>query len=429
GDLFVYDTNTKEVTTQTLYDDVGQSHSWGVYGSMLLAQDGNVYGSAGNRLFRLDADKNLTTLFQSANVRRVVEDHQGRIWFSGGPDQTLMRYNTVATSDEETDTTALSEVISTANSLVEEAVVGDEVGQYPQAAVDALEAAIADAESVLAGNDADQVEVDGAVTSLDQAVTTFKAAVITEASLDTTVLSSAISEANDKVSNAEVGEEEGEYPQTAVDALEAAIADAESVLADNEADQAEVDAAVITLNQASAAFEAAVITDNPGDDSSIPDPNAEVLVSVKAEEFSVEKSVENMMAFEYTDAATEYQGQMHLGGTRDGRWTAYENIDFTGATDIVFTQATNKNGGSVELRLDSKGGELIGSYEITDSEGTFDVVEKLNVPISTVEGTHDLYLVYKATHTTSVAHIISFDLVRDSSIPDPNAEVLVSVKA
>uniref|UniRef100_UPI00388EC45B carbohydrate binding domain-containing protein n=1 Tax=Radiobacillus sp. PE A8.2 TaxID=3380349 RepID=UPI00388EC45B len=180
GDLFVYDTNTKEVTTQTLYDDVGQSHSWGVYGSMLLAQDGNVYGSAGNRLFRLDADKNLTTLFQSANVRRVVEDHQGRIWFSGGPDQTLMRYNTVATSAEEADTTALSEVISTATSLVEGAVVGDEVGQYPQAAVDALETVIAEAEAVLEDDNANQSTVDAAVSTVNTAIDAFNASVILE---------------------------------------------------------------------------------------------------------------------------------------------------------------------------------------------------------------------------------------------------------
>lgn len=94
GELFILDTTTNTISsTQTLYGNVEASHDWGVYDSILLSEDGNVYGSAGMRLFKLDPDQNLTTLFQSETVRRVVEDHQGRLWFSGGPDQTLFRYN------------------------------------------------------------------------------------------------------------------------------------------------------------------------------------------------------------------------------------------------------------------------------------------------------------------------------------------------
>ncbi|WP_407272004.1 carbohydrate-binding protein [Radiobacillus sp. PE A8.2] len=239
--------------------------------------------------------------------------------------------------------------------------------------------------------------------------------------VDTEALSSAINEANSKISGADVGEEVGEYPQAAVDALEATIADAEAVLEDDEADQSEVDAAVTTLNEAVATFEAAVIIEEQ--DPSIPDPNAEVLVTVQAEDFSPEKSVENMTAFDYEGSAPEYAGDRHLGGTRDGRWTAYESIDFTGATDIIFTQSTNKTGGAVDLRLDSKDGQLIGSYEITESAGTHDVVEKVNVPISTVEGTHDLYLVFRASHSTAATHIFQFELVARGS-GDPGEDTV-----
>ena len=85
---------------------------------------------------------------------------------------------------EEVDKAALAAAISVAENLFEEAVVGTEVGQYPQEAKDAFGAAIAAAKTVYNDSNATQNQVDDAVTALNMAIDTFKAAEIKEASAD-----------------------------------------------------------------------------------------------------------------------------------------------------------------------------------------------------------------------------------------------------
>ncbi|MBB3108050.1 beta-xylosidase [Paenibacillus phyllosphaerae] len=82
------------------------------------------------------------------------------------------------------DKTALNDAITNAQILYDAAVVGMQPGQYPQAARDALEAAIAAAKAVKDKANATQSEVDNAVTVLIQAADTFKAAVVKPASAD-----------------------------------------------------------------------------------------------------------------------------------------------------------------------------------------------------------------------------------------------------
>ncbi|WP_425497308.1 dockerin type I domain-containing protein [Paenibacillus phyllosphaerae] len=82
------------------------------------------------------------------------------------------------------DKTALTTAITNAQSLYDAAVVGTQPGQYPQAAKDALGAAIEAAKAVKDKANATQSEVDNAVTALGSAVDTFKAAVVKPASAD-----------------------------------------------------------------------------------------------------------------------------------------------------------------------------------------------------------------------------------------------------
>ena len=78
------------------------------------------------------------------------------------------------------DTTALKAVITAAQVKVDQAVVGDQPGQYPQAAVDALKAAIAAAERVV-DTAATQAEVTAAIEALQAAVQAFDDAAATAA--------------------------------------------------------------------------------------------------------------------------------------------------------------------------------------------------------------------------------------------------------
>lgn len=72
------------------------------------------------------------------------------------------------------DYSALKSEIASAKEVAEGAVAGTEVGQYPQDAIDTLNAAIAAAEAVADDEDADQETVDAAADTLKEAVATFK---------------------------------------------------------------------------------------------------------------------------------------------------------------------------------------------------------------------------------------------------------------
>ncbi|MCL6605712.1 MAG: carbohydrate-binding protein [Paenibacillus sp.] len=82
------------------------------------------------------------------------------------------------------DKTALTTIITNAQSLYDASVVGTLAGQYPQAAKDALGAAINAAKAVKDNQSATQSQVDSAVNALGSAKNTFEAAVIKVASAD-----------------------------------------------------------------------------------------------------------------------------------------------------------------------------------------------------------------------------------------------------
>lgn len=83
----------------------------------------------------------------------------------------------VGTSEPDINKAALIAAIDDAQNLYDTAVVGDEPGQYPQAAKDALLEALNEAKAIRDNQNATQSQVDSAVTALNTAVDTFKAAV------------------------------------------------------------------------------------------------------------------------------------------------------------------------------------------------------------------------------------------------------------
>ncbi|WP_407272937.1 glycosyl hydrolase family 18 protein [Radiobacillus sp. PE A8.2] len=87
-------------------------------------------------------------------------------------------------SDDETgseaDKVELASTIQTAGNLTKDIEVGTAPGQYPQTAVDALNAAIAVAQDVLDNENATQEEVNDASAALNEALITFEESVIPE---------------------------------------------------------------------------------------------------------------------------------------------------------------------------------------------------------------------------------------------------------
>ena len=82
--------------------------------------------------------------------------------------------------DADEETAVLEEALSDANQLLEEAVTGDAPGQYPAAAIEAFQAAVAEAQAVLEDENADAAALAEAVTRLAHAQEVFLAARIAD---------------------------------------------------------------------------------------------------------------------------------------------------------------------------------------------------------------------------------------------------------
>jgi len=93
-------------------------------------------------------------------------------------------YSAEAAAEPEVNLTELNAQIKAAEDLLAAAVAGEEPGQYPQAAIDALTQAVAAAKEVVAKEDLTQAEADKALETLKTAVQTFKDAEIKPATGD-----------------------------------------------------------------------------------------------------------------------------------------------------------------------------------------------------------------------------------------------------
>ncbi|MGB4427267.1 MAG: FIVAR domain-containing protein, partial [Limnochordia bacterium] len=165
------------------------------------------------------------------------------------------------------DKSDLEDAIQAATQLKQSTEVGTEPGQAPQEAHDALQAAIDSAQAVLDNEDATQAEVDSATQALLQAIAAFEEAIVPDeepGQVDKTALAAAIAEAEDLLASTDVGINKGQAPVHAHHALETAVNNAAAVEEDDDATQEDVDDAVTALEQAIAAFNAAIVTtDDP----------------------------------------------------------------------------------------------------------------------------------------------------------------------
>lgn len=132
--------------------------------------------------------------------------------------------------------------------------------KYPQTAIDAFVEAINSAADVNSNSEATRDEIDEANTALVEAISAFQ----NTAYGDKTALSKLIKKAEKMLDEAVIGNEKGNYPQNAKDALTAAVEVAQTSYETFGLTVSEVKQAVDDLNAAIAAFEKSVIkTDIP----------------------------------------------------------------------------------------------------------------------------------------------------------------------
>lgn len=128
------------------------------------------------------------------------------------------------------------------------------IGEYPQSALDALQAAITKAQTAKEAATT-QEEIDAADSALKTAITVFEESINIS---NKTSLISAVNKASNIADTATTGTAIGQYPVAAKNALTSAIAEAQAIIDNPKSTQPEVNAAVIAMNNAITTFEGTV---------------------------------------------------------------------------------------------------------------------------------------------------------------------------
>ena len=177
------------------------------------------------------------------------------------------------------DKDALKATIETAKEALKEA------DKYTEESVKALEAAVAEAEKVVADENATQESVDSATTAVEEATKGLTEKPAPEVNKD--ALKTAIETAKEALKEAD------KYTEESVKALEAAVAEAEKVVADENATQESVDAATTAVEEA---------TRGLAEKPAVPEVNKDAL---KAAIEKAEDVLENLKEDAYTPESVE----------------------------------------------------------------------------------------------------------------------------
>lgn len=126
----------------------------------------------------------------------------------------------------------------------------------------------------------------------------------------------------------------------------------------------------------------------------------------------------NSMSGVQTEGTTDAGGGNNVGWIDDADWLAFNNVNFgTGAKQVNVRVASDHAGGTIELRLGSISGSLIGTVPVEYTGGWQTWVTKTaNV---NVDGTHNLYLVFKGTASGGLFNInwLQFTSNADPQLP------------
>lgn len=120
------------------------------------------------------------------------------------------------------------------------------------------------------------------------------------------------------------------------------------------------------------------------------------------------------------------EGGTDVGYIEDGDYIGFRDIDLTGADKIDFRVASNGSGGTIEVRLDSADGKLIGRADVANTGGWQDWTTS-SCNTEPVTGSHDVYLVFTGGDSylfnlnwwkpnTPAAEVIPGDLNGDGAV-------------
>lgn len=87
-------------------------------------------------------------------------------------------------------------------------------------------------------------------------------------------------------------------------------------------------------------------------------------------------------------------GGKNIGFINANDYLSFEPINLKNITHITFRSSSNTNGGSVEVRIDSPQGPLLGE-RLLPSTGGWQIWDYFSMPIQDPGGTHELFFVFK----------------------------------
>jgi alpha-L-arabinofuranosidase len=107
-------------------------------------------------------------------------------------------------------------------------------------------------------------------------------------------------------------------------------------------------------------------------------------------------SAEKFAAQEGVKATSSSEGGMCIGWIEHGDWVCYEKMDMgQGTRQMEFRASSSSAGGIIEIRLDSRNGELLGTCAVQNTAG-WQVWSTFTADIKPVSGVKTICLVFKA---------------------------------
>ncbi len=96
---------------------------------------------------------------------------------------------------------------------------------------------------------------------------------------------------------------------------------------------------------------------------------------------------------------------MHLTELTDGDWTSVAQVNFGDKGAKAFkVSAASKNGGTIEIRLDSPEGTLIGTAEVA-ATGNEDTYKEVSCEVTNVTGVRNVFLVFRGEDAKNIMNV------------------------
>ncbi|MGW0188419.1 glycoside hydrolase family 16 protein [Streptomyces sp. NPDC003362] len=137
-----------------------------------------------------------------------------------------------------------------------------------------------------------------------------------------------------------------------------------------------------------------------------PTGNRDAYSAIQAESFDGQSGV-------FSESTSDTGGGQNIGAVANGDWTLYKGVNFgsTAATQFrarVASGAASGVSGLVEVRLDSRGNAPIGSFAVGNTGG-WQSWRTVPANISSVTGTHDVYLTFTSGQPADFVNVNWFE--------------------